>query len=126
VDKKSTNIFYVNIYNFLKMVRVKNSALDEVKAWLFPSIVGILGIIIWQDIKEIKSDIKSLIAQSNIDKTRIDNLERIIYKKTVSNTIEKKSKNSGSNGLLVDLYTCVLLENRKKRISPESREDLLA
>jgi hypothetical protein len=108
------------------MVRVKNSALDEVKAWLFPSIVGILGVIIWQDIKEIKSDIKSLIAQSNIDNTRIDNLERIIYKKTVSNTIEKKSKNSGSNGLLVDLYTCVLLENRKKRISPESREDLLA
>jgi hypothetical protein len=125
VDKKSTNIFYVNIYNFFEMVKVKNSALDEVKAWLFPSIVGILGIIIWQDIKEIKSDIKSLIAQSNIDKTRIDNLERIIYKKQITSSVEKKSKDSGSNSLLVDLYTCVLLENRKKRLSPESREDLL-
>ena len=107
------------------MVRVKNSALDEVKAWLFPSIVGILGVIIWQDIKEIKSDIKSLIAQSNIDKTRIDNLERVIYKKTTFTEFEKKSKDSGSNSLLVELYTCCLLENRKKRVSPESREDLL-
>ena len=107
------------------MVRVKNSALDEVKAWLFPSIMGILGVIIWQDIKEIKSDIKSLIAQSNIDKTRIDNLERLIYKKTVSTGLEKKSNNSGSNGLLVDDYTCILLDNRKKRVLLDSREDLL-
>jgi len=107
------------------MVKVKNSALDEIKAWLFPSLVGILGVIIWQDIKEIKSDIKSLIVQSNIDKTRIDNLERIIYKKTASNTIEKKSSDFPSNRLLVNLYACVLLENRKKRISPDSREDLL-
>lgn len=31
---------------------------------------------IWRDISELRSDVKSLLAQSNIDKTRIDNLER--------------------------------------------------
>lgn len=35
---------------------------------------------IWNDVNEIKADVKALMAQSNIDKTRIDNLERLIYK----------------------------------------------
>jgi hypothetical protein len=41
--------------------------------------VSVIGIFIWQEIKEIKSDVKALLAQSNIDKTRIDNLERMFY-----------------------------------------------
>ena len=51
----------------------------KLKIWLFPSLVTILGTLIWRDIAEMKSDIKELLAQSNIDKTRIDNLERIVY-----------------------------------------------
>lgn len=30
--------------------------------------------LIWRDISELRSDVKSLLAQSNVDKTRIDNL----------------------------------------------------
>jgi len=56
----------------------------QIKAWLFPSIITMLAAIIWNDVQEIKSDVKSLMAQSNIDKTRIDNLERNVYK-TVTN-----------------------------------------
>lgn len=56
-----------------------NSAIDKIKVWLFPTMVSIIGIFIWQEIKEIKSDVKALLAQSNIDKTRIDNLERMMY-----------------------------------------------
>lgn len=37
---------------------------------------------IWNDVNEIKSDVKALMAQSNIDKTRIDALERQVYKTT--------------------------------------------
>jgi hypothetical protein len=29
---------------------------------------------IWRDVTELRSDVKALLAQSNIDKTRIDNL----------------------------------------------------
>jgi len=56
----------------------------QIKAWLLPIIITILAGIIWNDVKEIKGDVKSLMAQSNIDKTRIDNLERNVYK-TVTN-----------------------------------------
>lgn len=52
----------------------------KLKIWLFPSLVTIIGTLIWRDVAEMKSDIKALLAQSNIDKTRIDNLERFIYK----------------------------------------------
>lgn len=50
------------------------------KVWIFPSLVSILAMMIWNDVNEIKADVKALMAQSNIDKTRIDNLERNVYK----------------------------------------------
>ncbi|NBW33779.1 MAG: hypothetical protein EBR30_01840 [Cytophagia bacterium] len=56
--------------------------IGQIKAWLFPSVITLLAGIIWNDVQEIKADIKQLMAQSNIDKTRIDNLERLIYKST--------------------------------------------
>lgn len=59
-------------------------SISQIKAWLFPSIITVLAAIIWNDVQEIKSDVKALMAQSNIDKTRIDNLERNVYK-TVTN-----------------------------------------
>lgn len=57
-------------------------SITQIKAWLFPSVITLLAGIIWNDVQEIKADVKQLMAQSNIDKTRIDNLERIIYKST--------------------------------------------
>jgi hypothetical protein len=53
--------------------------IGQIKAWLFPSIITVLAAIIWNDVKEIKTDVKALMAQSNIDKTRIDNIERQLY-----------------------------------------------
>ena len=58
--------------------------LQSFKVWIFPSLVSLLGLLIWNDVNEIKSDVKALMAQSNIDKTRIDNLERQLYKTTSS------------------------------------------
>lgn len=57
----------------------ENPSIATFKAWIFPSLVSILGMMIWHDVSEIKSDVKALMAQSNIDKTRIDNLERVVY-----------------------------------------------
>jgi hypothetical protein len=58
---------------------MNSSAVDKVKVWLFPTLVSLIGILLYQEMKEIKSDVKALLAQSNIDKTRIDNLERMMY-----------------------------------------------
>lgn len=46
---------------------------------LFPIAMGAVCIMIWRDIAEMKSDIKALLAQSNIDKTKIEHLERSVF-----------------------------------------------
>ena len=61
-----------------------DSTYNQFKNWVFPSLVSILGMMIWNDVVEIKTDVKALIAQSNVDKTRIDNLEREVYRKNVT------------------------------------------
>jgi hypothetical protein len=50
------------------------------KVWIFPTLVSLVSLLIWNDVSTIKNDVKALMAQSNIDKTRIDNLERMVYK----------------------------------------------
>ena len=62
----------------------ENSSIQAFKVWIFPSLVSIVSLLIWNDVNEIKADVKALMAQSNIDKTRIDNLERQLYKNTTS------------------------------------------
>ena len=62
----------------------QNPAVDAFKVWIFPSLVSVIALLIWNDVNEIKADVKQLMAQSNIDKTRIDNIERQIYKSTAN------------------------------------------
>jgi len=62
----------------------ENSSVEAFKVWIFPSLVSIVSLLIWNDVNEIKADVKALMAQSNVDKTRIDNLERVVYKKAAS------------------------------------------
>ena len=62
----------------------ENPTIASFKIWVFPSLVSIMSLMIWNDVNEIKADVKALMAQSNIDKTRIDNLERFLYKKSTS------------------------------------------
>lgn len=59
-------------------------AIEAFKVWVFPSIVSILAMMIWNDVNEIKADVKQLMTQSSIDKTRIDNLERQVYGRSAS------------------------------------------
>lgn len=49
--------------------------LNQIKLWLFPALVTILAGIIYKEVLEIRSDVKILLAQSNVDKTKIENLE---------------------------------------------------
>lgn len=63
-------------------MKQENPAIQAFKVWIFPSLVSLLGLMIWHDVNEVKADVKALMAQSNIDKTRIDNLERAVFKAT--------------------------------------------
>lgn len=54
---------------------VSSKVLDKVKLWLFPVVVTILATVTYRELLEVRSDVKQLLAQSNIDKTRIELLE---------------------------------------------------
>lgn len=90
---------------------------SKIKAWLFPSLVTVLAALIWKDVTELKDDVKALLAQSNIDKTRIDNIERVLYnKKTTVNLIISIPENEDDkNKSLVYNKEIALVENRIKR-----------
>jgi len=66
-----------------------NPSITTFKVWIFPTLVSLVSLLIWNDVNEIKSDVKLLMAQSNVDKTRIDNIERQLFK--TSNTIPSRS-----------------------------------
>jgi len=69
---------------FLFIAMKETPAVNAFKVWIFPSLASAMALLIWNDVNEIKSDVKALMAQSNVDKTRIDNLERVVYKSTTS------------------------------------------
>ena len=69
---------------FLFIAMKETPAVNAFKVWIFPSLASAMALLIWNDVNEIKGDVKALMAQSNIDKTRIDNLERQLYKATTS------------------------------------------
>lgn len=52
----------------------KGSMVNTIKLYLFPALVTVISMLIWRDISELRQDVKALLAQSNVDKTRIDNL----------------------------------------------------
>jgi hypothetical protein len=54
----------------------KSSIGNAIKLYLFPVLVTILATLIWRDVTEMRSDVKMLLAQSNVDKTDIQNLKR--------------------------------------------------
>lgn len=84
------------------MTKQQGSVIADVKTWLFPSTVTIIGIFagmmlkdIKDDLAEVKADVKALMVQSSVDKTRIDNLEREVYEhrgKTASFPIQDAPK----------------------------------
>lgn len=91
--------------------------IENFKVWIFPSLVSILAMMIWNDVSTIKADVKALMAQSNIDKTRIDNLERLIFKKTASIPVDLPSTE-------LEMETYAILPNRKTNKNKKYEEIL--
>jgi hypothetical protein len=79
---------------------ISGKVLDKIKLWLFPVLVTILASVIYREILEVRADVKQLLAQSNVDKTRIELLEKqvqmlnqaVFLKRSISdNTPEPKT-----------------------------------
>jgi len=62
---------------------------DKIKIWLFPSLVSIIGLLIWSDLQTIKTQLSNATIQTTTDKTdiiniknRVDKLEFFVYKQS--------------------------------------------
>ena len=98
----------------------KSSLGNAVKIYLFPALVTILATLIWRDVTEMRSDIKMLLAQSNIDKTDIQNLKRDVQ--TLEFTVfNKKITASIANN---ETKSLVFREYRDKYFKPEEIFDI--
>lgn len=54
----------------------KNSMGTAIKLYLFPALVTILATLIWRDVTELRADVKQLLAESNSNKAKVENLEK--------------------------------------------------
>jgi len=90
----------------------ESPAIAAFKIWVFPSLVSIVSLLIWNDVNEIKADVKALMAQSNIDKTRIDNLERQVYGSKTTNLPEEPVENKP---FVQDLYAVLPGSDKKEK-----------
>jgi len=80
-----------------------NVAVNAIKVYIFPTLVTILSMMIWRDISEMRADVKMLLAQSNVDKTKIEQLERTV--KSLEMTVfDKKPKANAHYPWFMRLY----------------------
>lgn len=49
-------------------------AVNAIKEYLAPIFMGIVGLFLWRDISEMRSDVKLLLTQQSADKIRIENV----------------------------------------------------
>ena len=77
----------------------KNSVGNAIKIYLFPALVTVLATLIWRDVTEMRADVKMLLAQSNIDKTDIQNLkkdvqnlEQAVFNKKIIATLDPQTQ----------------------------------
>lgn len=75
--------------------------MNQIKLWLFPALVSILAGIIYKEVLEIRADVKMLLAQSNIDKTKIEQLQKqvellnnVVFLKKVTSHVELVDSNN--------------------------------
>lgn len=81
-----------------------SSVITTVKNWIFPGLVSLATLSIINDLNQIKTDIRTLMAQSNIDKTRIDNLERRVSNVETSIYLRPSTQQSNISAVFPSKY----------------------
>ena len=52
-----------------------STVIKTIKEWAAPSLFALVSFLIWKDIAELRTDVKTLLAQANGDKVRIEKVE---------------------------------------------------
>jgi hypothetical protein len=73
----------------------KEDIISTIKEWASPALIGLVGILLWRDVTEMRSDVKLLLTQQSADRVKIDQLEYDV--KMLKTHLYSSSKNN-SNG----------------------------
>lgn len=83
------------------------SIVNSIKVWLFPSVITVLSATIWHDVRSMQDDIKLLLAQSNIDKTNISNIEQRVANLEQAVFFTKSRKTANNNNTPEPIFSQV-------------------
>lgn len=54
----------------------KDDVISTLKEWVAPALISIVGMLLWRDITEMRTDIKLLLTQQSADRVKIEQLEK--------------------------------------------------
>lgn len=95
-----------------------SSIVNSVKVWIFPGMITVMSAMIWHDVRSMQDDVKSLLAQSNIDKTNIANVERRVTNLEQAVFFTKSQKTANNNNkpepIFSQVYTVLAKEDDEK------------
>ncbi len=94
------------------MEQNSSNILKEVKSWITPALLSFVSMMLYENMQEMKSDIKLLLNQSAQDKVRIDNLETRFLR------IEDQLYNKKTREAKFELPDFVLYREEQKKIKP--------
>ena len=53
----------------------KEQVISILKEWASPVLIGLVGMLLWRDVTEMRSDVKLLLTQQSADRVKIEQLE---------------------------------------------------
>ena len=53
----------------------REQVISILKEWASPVLIGIVGMLLWRDVTEMRSDVKLLLTQQSADRVKIEQLE---------------------------------------------------
>lgn len=57
----------------------KSEVINILKEWASPVLIGMVGMLLWRDVTELRSDVKQLLTQQSANQVRIERVEADIH-----------------------------------------------
>jgi hypothetical protein len=73
----------------------KEEVISILKEWASPVLIGIVGMLLWRDVTEMRNDVKLLLTQQSADRVKIEQLEDDV--KILKNYVFTQSQPSDPN-----------------------------
>lgn len=102
------------------MEEKNNSVIKEIKVWITPALLSLVSMMLYQNMEEMKGDIKILLNQTAGDHARIENLEKTVIR--FENYLYKGKQSSHWEDEVRQLQIPILFKEEEKEVKPVDRE----